>query len=95
MSAADASGALALMQDFLQNHLGHTDASGRFTNSPALMKAMLINGARSAGILYDLATTNTINYQAGASSMSPTACTAGWLRQPPRPFDVPLRSIAE
>ncbi|MCX6915504.1 MAG: S8 family serine peptidase, partial [Verrucomicrobia bacterium] len=38
LAAAEASGALALMQEFFQK-------SGR-TNSPALMKALLINGAR-------------------------------------------------
>ena len=38
LSAAEVSGALALMQEFFQN-LGRT-------NSPALMKALLINGAR-------------------------------------------------
>ena len=38
LSAAEVSGALALMQEFFQR-------SGR-TNSPALMKALLINGAR-------------------------------------------------
>ena len=39
LSAAEVSGALALVQEFFQR-------SGR-TNSPALMKALLINGARS------------------------------------------------
>ena len=63
MSAGDASGVLALMQDFLQNRIHHVDGSGRFTNSPALMKALLINGARSLGNLYDLNSTNTINFQ--------------------------------
>ncbi|HOX57497.1 MAG TPA: S8 family serine peptidase [Candidatus Paceibacterota bacterium] len=38
LAAADASGLLALMQEFFQSY-------GR-TNSPALMKALLINGAR-------------------------------------------------
>jgi subtilisin-like proprotein convertase family protein len=63
MAAGDASGALALMQDMLQNRLGHKDAAGHFTNSPALLKAMLINGARSAGNLYDFNVTNTLNFQ--------------------------------
>ena len=63
MAAADASGVLALMQEFLQNRLGHANASGQFTNSPALMKALLINGARTVGNLYDFQTTNTINFQ--------------------------------
>ena len=63
MAAADASGTLALMQDFLQNQLGHKNANGQFTNSPALLKAMLINGARTLGNLYDFQTTNAINWQ--------------------------------
>jgi subtilisin-like proprotein convertase family protein len=63
LAAADASGTLALMQDFLQNRLGHQDAAGQFTNSPALLKAMLINGSRSVGDSYDFPSTNTINYQ--------------------------------
>ena len=46
MAAADASGTLALMQEFFEQRLGRT-------NSPALMKALLINGARSVGNLYD------------------------------------------
>ncbi len=40
LAAANASGVLALMQEFFQQRLGRT-------NSPALMKALLINGARS------------------------------------------------
>jgi subtilisin family serine protease len=46
MAAADVSGTLALMQEFFEQRLGRT-------NSPALMKALLINGARSVGNLYD------------------------------------------
>ena len=58
MSAADASGVLALMQEFFEQRL----QPGR-TNSPALMKALLINGARSVNRLYDFRVRNTINYQ--------------------------------
>ena len=46
MSAADVSGVLALMQDYFTNGL-------HATPSPALLKAMLINGARPTGA-YDL-----------------------------------------
>ena len=46
MSAADVSGVLALMQDYFTNTL-------HATPSPALLKAMLINGARPTGA-YDL-----------------------------------------
>jgi subtilisin-like proprotein convertase family protein len=49
MSAAAVSGMLALMQEFLQSHpqLGVTNPS------PALLKAMLINGSRSVQQQYD------------------------------------------
>ena len=39
MAAADVSGVLALMEDYFTNTLA-------LTPSPALLKAMLINGAR-------------------------------------------------
>jgi subtilisin-like proprotein convertase family protein len=55
MAAADVSGMLALMQEFFQR-LGRT-------NSPALMKALLINGARSVGSQYDLSPADTVNSQ--------------------------------
>lgn len=58
MSAGDASGTLALMQEFFQQLM-----PTHLTNSPALMKALLINGARSVGVLYDYQVLNTINYQ--------------------------------
>lgn len=57
MSAADVSGMLALMQQFFAEKLQRT-------NSPALMKALLINGARPVGGgTYDLNVRNTRNYQ--------------------------------
>jgi subtilisin-like proprotein convertase family protein len=55
LSAADASGVLALMQDYFINTL-HT------TPSPALLKAMLINGARATGF-YNYQAQNSINYE--------------------------------
>jgi subtilisin-like proprotein convertase family protein/endonuclease/exonuclease/phosphatase family metal-dependent hydrolase len=55
VAAPAISGVLALMQDFFTNTL-------RLTPSPALLKAMLINGARVSGS-YKFAVTNTINYQ--------------------------------
>ncbi len=55
MAAADVSGVLALMQDYFTNTL-HT------TPSPALLKAMLINGARVSGT-YGYALTNGINLE--------------------------------
>ncbi len=56
MAAAHASGTLALMQGFFEQNLHRT-------NSPALMKALLINGARSVGSLYSFQTQNSITYQ--------------------------------
>lgn len=55
MAAADVSGTLALMQQFFQDR--------QITNSPAMMKALVINGARSAGSLYNFQVQNSINYQ--------------------------------
>ena len=58
MSAADVSGVLALMQDYFTNVLKAA------TPSPALLKAMLINGARvSNAQIYNLEVTNTINHE--------------------------------
>lgn len=56
MSAAEVSGTLALMQEFFEQRLQRT-------NSPALMKALLINGARSIGTLYDLQVESQMNLQ--------------------------------
>jgi subtilisin-like proprotein convertase family protein len=55
MAAPAVSGTLALIQDYFTNTL-HT------TPSPALLKAMLINGARADGN-YTFTVTNDINYQ--------------------------------
>lgn len=56
MAAADVAGNLALMQEFFEQRL-------HVTNSPAMMKALLINGARSLGELYNYQVTNGISYQ--------------------------------
>jgi subtilisin-like proprotein convertase family protein len=58
MSAGDITGMLALMQEYFQRI-----ASPSVTNSPALMKALLINGARPTSDQYDLQVQNSINYQ--------------------------------
>ncbi|MEM3170696.1 MAG: S8 family serine peptidase, partial [Candidatus Nitrosotenuis sp.] len=55
-SAPAVSGLLALMQEFFEQRL-------RRTNSPALMKALLINGARSVAPFYDLNPRALLNYQ--------------------------------
>ncbi|HWX22667.1 MAG TPA: S8 family serine peptidase [Candidatus Binatia bacterium] len=56
LAAADVAGTLALMQEFFEQRLGRT-------NSPALMKALLINGARSLGAPYDLRVGSATNAQ--------------------------------
>lgn len=56
MAAPAVSGMLALMQEFFT--LNHAT-----TNSPALNKALLINGARPASPDYDYAVKSQINYQ--------------------------------
>jgi subtilisin-like proprotein convertase family protein len=56
MSAADISGMVALMQQYFEQRLFTT-------NSPALMKALLINGARPIDDRYDLQVNNSINYE--------------------------------
>ena len=56
MSAADISGMVALMQQYFEQKVF-------MTNSPALMKALLINGARPVADRYDLQVNNSINYE--------------------------------
>jgi len=56
MAAPGVSGVLALMQEYYEQRLGRT-------NSPALMKALLINGARTVDPLYDLQVRSTVNHQ--------------------------------
>jgi len=56
MSAAVVSGFLALMQEYFRVNLG-------VTNSPALNKALLINGARSLGAQYNFQVQAPINHQ--------------------------------
>jgi subtilisin-like proprotein convertase family protein len=65
MSAADVSGTLALMQEYFLN-LGRT-------NSPALMKALLINGSRPVSDRYDLEVNASINYQGWGLPNLPTS----------------------
>lgn len=56
MSAADISGMVALMQEYFEQRLF-------MTNSPALMKALLINGARPVADRYDLQVQNSVNFE--------------------------------
>lgn len=64
MAAAHVAGTLALMQEFFEKR-------GR-TNSPALMKALLINGARSLNPLYDFEVRTLHNYQGWGRVNLPT-----------------------
>ena len=68
LSAADVSGTLGLMQEFFQQRL-------KITNSPAMMKALLINGARSIGGrgLYDFQVNSPINFQGWGQVNLPTS----------------------
>jgi subtilisin-like proprotein convertase family protein len=56
MSAADISGMVALMQEYFEQRVF-------MTNSPALMKALLINGARPVADRYDMQVNNSINFE--------------------------------
>ena len=71
MSAPAVSGMLALLQDFFTNQL-HT------VPSPALLKGMVINGARAVGT-YKFAVTNGVNFQGwglvNLTNSLPTAST--------------------
>ncbi|MCX6925478.1 MAG: S8 family serine peptidase, partial [Verrucomicrobia bacterium] len=67
MAAADASGTLALMQEFFESRLGLTN------HSPALMKAMLINGARPVSGNYDFNVRGAVNFQGWGLINLPTA----------------------
>jgi subtilisin-like proprotein convertase family protein len=57
MSAGQVSGALALIEDFFKNRLSLAPPS------PALLKAMLINGARPLDRIYDFEVGTVINYE--------------------------------
>lgn len=62
-SAPVVSGMLALLQDFFEGTNVLTDPNLRRTNSAAMMKALLINSARSLGTTYDYDMESQINYQ--------------------------------
>ena len=73
MSAADVSGVLALMQQFLTNTFG-------ITPSPALMKAMLINGAQ-ATFFYDFQVQKTKNFEGWGLVNLPDSLPLGIINQ--------------
>ena len=77
MAAADVSGVLALIQDYFTNQF-----SPPLTPSPALMKALLINGARSLPG-NALATTNSVNSQGwGLANIQNCVPLGGLFNQP-------------
>ncbi len=65
MSAADVSGILALMQNFF--------AQQSITPSPALMKALLINGARTVADRYSMQVDTSLNSQGWGLVSLPTS----------------------
>ncbi len=73
MATPAVSGTLALIQDYFTNTL-HT------TPSPALLKAMLINGARAVGN-YNFVVTNGINFQGWGQPNVPSSVPPGITNQ--------------
>jgi subtilisin-like proprotein convertase family protein len=84
MSAADASGTLALMQEFFERRLG-------VTNSPAMYKALLINGARSVSTLYDFQVENTVNFQGWGLIQLPNSVPEALTNGVTQPGPAPMR----
>ena len=82
MAAADISGVLALMQDYFINHTAQTNPS------PALLKALLINGARATGV-YNYQVENAINYEGWGLANLPDSIPAGITNQ----FNQPCASF--
>ena len=84
MAAADVSGVLALIQDYFTNQF-----KPALTPSPALMKALLINGSRSIPG-YQIALTNTINFEGwGWNNITDSVPVGGLNNQ----FNQPLSSF--
>ena len=82
MSAASVSGVLALMEDFFTNTLHQTP-------SPALLKAMLINGAQTtAG--NQLTVTNPPNFQGWGLVNLPSSLPAGLTNLVNNPTNTPM-----
>jgi subtilisin-like proprotein convertase family protein len=74
MAAADVSGLLALMQDYFLNHSTYTNPS------PALLKAMVINGARST-FTYNFQVQNSINPEGWGLVNLPDSLPPGFTNQ--------------
>jgi len=86
MAAAQVSGVLALMLEFLESpaHLPSPRTNtwgGLYGHSPALLKAMLINGARSMGNGYNFQVQNNINYQGWGKLSLPTSLHPGLVNE--------------
>ena len=92
MSAAGVSGTLALMQEFLEQRLGLT------THSPALMKALLINGARTVGSQYDFNVGGAVTSEGwglpNLSNSIPGVLTNGGANVPMQFFDQTTNMLA-
>ena len=73
MAAAGVSGTLALMEDYFINTL-------QITPSPALLKALLINGARPTGS-YNFQVENPINYEGWGQVGLPNSLPVGMTNQ--------------
>jgi subtilisin-like proprotein convertase family protein len=87
MSAAGVSGFLALMQEFFEQRV-------HLTNSPALMKALLINGSRSVSTLYDMQVGTSQNYQGWGLPSLPNSLPGvltNYLTQPDSVKSFPLQ----
>jgi subtilisin-like proprotein convertase family protein len=76
MAAASVSGTLALMEEFFTQRL-------HLTNSPALMKALLINGARPLGAQYDFKVQKALNSQGWGQVSLPTSLPGGLTNSSP------------
>ncbi len=73
MAAADVSGVLALMQEFYTN-------TYQTLPSPAMLKAMLINGAQATGY-YDYQVNNALNYEGWGLVNLPDSIPSGIVNQ--------------
>lgn len=85
-SAAAVSGLLALMQEFFERELDRPW-------SPALMKALLINGARSASSLYNLEVQSQVNYQGWGLPLLTNVLPAAITNQLDQPETWPLQWV--
>ena len=92
MSAAGVSGTLALMQEFFEQRLQLTN------HSPALMKALLINGARTVSSQYDFNVSGAVSSQGwglpNLANSVPGVLTNGGTTLPLQFFDETTNMLA-